>query len=121
MNRIEHCFYSNLCLVIRETYIFTIFIDECTVALCRQASFRRFRNSPNRIKLVGKYAHEASVHIIGGISRRESSRLVIFTGNLNINGFKDLCGQFLFSFIEETFPDFHGCVAINRFWETKVT
>ena len=69
-NRIERYFYSNFCLLVKETYILTIFIDECTVELCRHASFRRFRNSPNRIKLVGKYSHEASVHIIGGISRR---------------------------------------------------
>jgi hypothetical protein len=33
-----------------------------------------------------KYKHETSVHILGGISRRGRTKLMIFTGKLNTAG-----------------------------------
>lgn len=66
-----------------------------------------YKERPNLIKLVGKYQHEASVHIIGAISRRGRSKLMIFTGRLNSDGFQDLCDQFLIPFIREKYPLIH--------------
>ena len=44
--------------------------DECTVQLCQHGSIYRYKDRPDKIKLIGKYKHEAYVHVIGGISRK---------------------------------------------------
>ena len=82
-------------------------MDECTVELVRNGSFYRAKTAPDQIKLVGKYAHETSVHIIGYISRRGRSKLFIFHGSLNSNGKQFLCDRFLLPFIRRTFSTHH--------------
>jgi hypothetical protein len=66
-----------------------------------------YRERPDRIRLVGNYQHEASVHILGAISRRGRSKLMIFTGNFDANGFQLLCNEFLVPFIQRKFPLVH--------------
>ncbi len=177
-NRIERYVYARMCLLTYERFNYHIFVDECTVELSQHGSFYRFRISPDQIKLIGKYSNPASINIIGGISRRGRTRLIVFSGNLNSQGFQDLSNQFVLPFIERTYPNYHSlyldgaghhrsaetteylrlnnvnkikapaqnpielvwndlkfylknkikpntieelCLAINRFWETKVT
>lgn len=111
-NRYERFIYARICLITNEIFLYHIFIDECTVELVRHGSIYRLKEAPHHIKLVGRYAHEASVHIIGGISRRGRTQLLIFHGNLNSNGLQYLSNQFLLPFIQRTYPT-HHCLYID--------
>ena len=61
---------------------------------------------------MSRYAHEASIHIIGAISRRGRTELYIIHGSLNSNGLQYLSDQFLLSFIRRMFPT-HHCLYID--------
>jgi transposase len=106
-NQIERVVFANFCLIYNETFEYVIFLDECTVEMVYEPTSYWYRSSPSHIKLVGKYQHEASVHIIGAISRRGRSNLMIFSNNLNSTGFQVLCDQFLIPFVREKFPIAH--------------
>lgn len=68
-----------------------------------------FRPIPyeTRLGLVGKYTHHISVHVIGAISRRGASRLCVFEGKLDANGFVALNNEYLIPFIRANFPTYH--------------
>ena len=51
------------------------FVDECTVQLCQHGSSYTYKKRPDKIALIGKYKQEASVHVIGGISRKGRTKL----------------------------------------------
>ena len=87
-NRVAHVIFARFCLDYKNSFDYSIFLDECTVEMCHEPRAIWFKERPNKIKLVGKYQHEASVHILGAISRRGRSKLMIFTRNLNANGFQ---------------------------------
>ena len=90
-----------------ELFELAIFLDECTVELCFEPKQSWYKKEPGKIKLVGKYQHEVSVHILGAISRRGPSKLMIFTGKLKAVGFQMLCDEFLIPFIREKYPLVH--------------
>ena len=96
-----------MCLINNEQFEFAIFLDECTVEMTHTPKAFWYRDRPNRIKLVGKYQHPASVHVLGAISRQGRSNLNIFTGKLDSTGFHELCNNFLLPFIRKTFPIMH--------------
>ena len=75
--------------------------------MCHEPKAFWYRERPDQIKLVGKYQHEATVHVLGAISRRGASKLMIFTGKLDAIGFQLLCDEFLVPFIRETYPLVH--------------
>ena len=104
--------YSQVCLLYHERFRFHIFMDECTVELVRHNSFYRMKDSPNQIKLVGRYAHETSVHVIRAISRRGATSLYIIQGSLNSNGLQFLLNRFLLPFIRSEYSD-HHCLYID--------
>ena len=106
-NRYERFIYSMICMRTHERFLNFIFCDECTVHLVRHGSFYRAKEAPNQMRLVGRYSHEASVHIIGAISRRGRTQLIIFTNNLNSRGLQALCDQFLLPFIGQMYPYHH--------------
>ena len=56
---------------------------------------------------IPKYSHEPSVHVIGGISRRGPTSLIVFEGNMDSLAFQNLCTRFLLPFIARTYPDGH--------------
>ncbi len=60
-----------------------------------------------RLRFKGKFKHAPTVHIIGGISRRGPTKLMIFTGNLNANGVMLLFDEFLVPFINRYYPHYH--------------
>ena len=106
-NRIKRILFCNFCLISHDNFDLVIFLDECTVEMMREPKTFWYRDEPNKIRLVGKYQHEASVHILGAISRRGRSQLMIFNGKLDSEGFQNLCDQFLIPFIREKFPLTH--------------
>ncbi len=74
-NQIERYIYAHICLLTSERFLNFIFVDECTVQLCQHGSSYRYKKRPDKIALIGKYKHEASVHVIGGISRKGRTKL----------------------------------------------
>ena len=60
-----------------------------------------------RLGLIGKYKHVASVHVLGGISRKGATQLVIFEGRLDSKKFQRLSRQFLIPFIQLNYPNHH--------------
>ena len=49
----------------------------------------------------------ASIHIVGGISRRGAKILMIFSGYQNAAGFQDLVYDFIISFVNEVYHNYH--------------
>jgi hypothetical protein len=118
-NRIELYIYAQICLLTYERFLNYIFVDECTVQLCQHGSIYRYKDRIDKIKLIGKYKHEASVHVIGGISRKGRTELIIFTGTMDSNGFADCCSQFLIPFIQRYYPVYHQVYLDNAGYHTK--
>ena len=106
-NKFERIIYCKFCLLTNELFELSIFLDECTVELCYESKEFWFRDEPGKIKLVGKYQHQATVHVLGAISRRGPSKLMIFTGKLNAIGFQMLCNEFLIPFVRDKYPLVH--------------
>ena len=71
-NRIARLIFCKFCLLSfqDDAFQYSIFLDKCTVMMVKNAPTQWFRDAPGEIRLVGKYKHETSVHIIGAISRR---------------------------------------------------
>ena len=121
-NRIERVVYCNFCLINGERFFFSIHIDECTVAMNKNGRTQWFRkfSDETRSGLQSKYKHTASVHIIGGISRRGATKLIVFTGKNDSDAFQDLAGDFLIPFIIETYPDHHRIQMDNAKFHTSI-
>jgi hypothetical protein len=67
----------------------------------------RYQPGQIRIGLIGKNSHPISVNIIGGISRKGKTELIIFDNAMNSVGFQQLLGQFLNPFIIEKYTYYH--------------
>jgi hypothetical protein len=82
-NRIERIIFAKLCIDLGERFDNSIFLDECTVSMDKNGKTQWYRKFPGETRLgfKGQYKHTQSVHIIGGISRRGATKLMIFTGN----------------------------------------
>ena len=81
-NRIERFFFAKVSLEFEDKFLDSIFIDESTVQMNKNASTIWYKviSGETRLGLIGKYKHAASVHILGGISRKGPTSLVIFQG-----------------------------------------
>jgi hypothetical protein len=88
-NRIERVAYAKACLKFNETFQETVFIDESTIKCNKNGNMQWYRKNPGETKngLVGKYKHETCVHVIGGISRKGPTNLIIFKGNMKAGKF----------------------------------
>ena len=69
--------------------------------------FRRGLTGETRSGLQAKYKHTASVHVLGGISRRGATQLMIFTSHFNARGFQYLGNSFIVPFVNQVFPEYH--------------
>jgi transposase len=83
-NRIERVVYAKTCQKYNENFNESVFIDESTIQTNRNGNMQWHRKirGETRNGLVGRYKHEASVHVIGGISRKGPTNLIIFKGNM---------------------------------------
>jgi hypothetical protein len=81
-NRTERIAYAYAALAFRDKFTDSIFIDESTVQSTKNAY--KIWNKPfaneTRLGLSEKYAHPISVNLLGGISRRGPTPLVIIKG-----------------------------------------
>lgn len=120
-NRIERIIFCNFCRLTREDFEYSIFIDECTVKMDKNGRFQWYKKRKNQTKsgLVAKYKHTASIHVIGGISRRGRTKLIIFSGNTNTAGFKEVASQFISPFVAEKYSTYHRLHLDNASFHTN--
>ena len=121
-NRIERVIFCNMCKLNKENFDYSIFIDECTVSMTKTGRLQWYRSGiagETRSGLQSKYKHTASVHVIGGISRRGATKLIIFSGKLNTAGFKLLAGKFIIPFVNENYSEYHRLHLDNAAFHTK--
>jgi hypothetical protein len=73
-----------------------IVIDESTVHMMQNGPkhWSQKKSGVTRNGLIGRYSHHASVHVLGGKSRRGDTSLEIFTDRFNTHGFTSLLGDF---------------------------
>ena len=69
--------------------------------------------------LKSKYKHNASIHVIGGISRLGRTKLMIYSGKTNTPGFQELAAEFIIPFVNEAYPDYHRLHFDNASFHTK--
>ena len=90
----------------QEMFDNAIFTDESTIALerHRKKSFRK-KNQPRKMKSIPK--HPLKVHVWGGISKRGSTDIVIFTGILTATRYAEILDAALLPFIRSQYPGGH--------------
>ena len=83
-----------------------IYTDESTIALerHRKKSYRK-RGQPRKMKAIPK--HPLKVHVWGGISKRGSTSIVIFTGILTAIRYADILEAALVPFLQQHYPNGH--------------
>ena len=120
-NRAERIIFCNFCVLTKETFDYSIFIDECTVSMDKNGRFQWYKKRKNQTKsgLVAKYKHTASIHILGGISRLGKTKLMIFSGKVNTAGFKQLADQFIIPFVNDKYSTYHRLHLDNASFHTK--
>ena len=75
-NKIERVIYSKLCKITNERFDFSFFIDEYTISIDKNSKFQFYEkcfSDESRSGLKPKYKHMASIHVMGGISRRRAT------------------------------------------------
>ena len=98
-----------MCKASNINYTDSVFIDETTRQANKNSPMQRFQNFSDvtRRGLIPKYSHEPSVYVIGGISRRGPTPLIVFEGHMDSLGFQSLCDQFLIPVFTTTVPNGH--------------
>ena len=89
-----------------ERFYDVIFTDECTVQLDHHGRLC-FRKEKERRILKQRAKHPAKIHIWGGISMREATRLIMFKGNMNAIKYGKIVEAGLVPFIRTVYPDGH--------------
>lgn len=89
-----------------EQFTDVIFTDECTVQLDHHGRLC-FRKQRELRVLKQRPKHPAKIHIWGGISMRGTTRLVMFTGNMNAVRFGKIIEAALVPFVRTCYPDGH--------------
>ena len=91
-----------------EMYENVIFADECTMQLDRHSQIC-FRKKHQHRLLKPRAKHPAKIHIWGGISYRNATNVIIFTGNMDAPRYKQILEAGLLPFIKKCYPDRHSC------------
>ena len=79
-NRRERIAFANAALAFKDRFFNSIFIDESSVQANKNAAkiwHKKFSNE-TRLGLLERYSHLETVHVIGGISRKGPTPLIIF-------------------------------------------
>lgn len=108
-NRIERVIFARLCLLQNMQFFNTIHLDESLVQATKNGNRMWFQRFPfeTRLGLIGRYPHIFSVQIIGGISRRGRTNLLIYSGRLDSAGFQSCLQRILQPFINQNYPNLH--------------
>ena len=106
-NRAKRLEFCERCLRENEQFDNVIFTDECSIHMENHGklSFHRKWEPP---KLKGRPKHPFKVHVWAGISKRGSTKIIMFTGNMDAHFYvTEILAKGLLPFITETFPNGH--------------
>ena len=112
VNRLKRYIYACFCKIYNETYDDILIIDETTVEI-RLASYKNWNKTSTRLLRaasgkIGKPKHSnVKIHFLGGISRKGLTRLVLFTGKMNSEGFQHYFELGVVPFINQKMPFRH--------------
>ena len=105
-NRVKRYIYACCCKIFNESYEDVIDIDECSVII-RLAGYKNYRKSSSDILRaaggkVGKPKHSTvKIHLLGGISRKGLTPLVMFKKNMDSFDFQHYMTLSVLPFIRE--------------------
>ena len=97
-NKLKRVEWYKQRLLEEETFNNIIFTDKSTVQLenhCRKCF--RWRGAPRKVKY--KFKHPQKVHIWGGISKKDATKIVIFQGIIRATVYRDILRESLIPFI----------------------
>ena len=94
-------------LAAEDTFDDVVFTDECSIEMDCHARIC-FRHVDEPPKLKGRPKHPYKVHVWGGISRRGTTGLVIFTGIMDSTFYtEEILRNTLMPFLRTAYPDGH--------------
>lgn len=103
-NRVKGLEFALNCIEVNESFDDVTFTDECSVHLENHAklSLRRRWELP---KMKGRPKHP-KVHVRAGISKRDATNVLIFTGNMDAESYREhILKNTILPFIREKFLD----------------
>ena len=112
INRLKRFIYACCCKLFNEKYDDVLVIDETTVEV-RLASYKNWRKSSSVLSRavggkIGKPKHSnVKIHLLGGISRKGLSPLVLFTGKMCSVDFQEYLSLGIIPFIRQKMPYRH--------------
>ncbi len=111
-NRVKRYIYGCLCKMFDEKYENVVDIDECSVTI-RMAGYKNYRKHAADILRavggkIGKPKHSnVKIHLLGGISKKGLTPLVLFKGIMRSPDFQHYMRLSVIPFIREKFPYRH--------------
>lgn len=111
INRIKRFGFYSLCMINHENFDDVIFTDETSIEVNVYRNNRWCKYS--KVKKVAKYKHPLKVHAWAGISRRGATRICIFNGIMDSDGFQEILSEFFLPFVNERFPHGHRLMMDN--------
>ena len=118
-NRKERICFANMAKSFKDEFDNSIFIDESTVQATRNAHrmWHKPYGNETRLGLQETYSHLMSVHVIGGISRKGATELLIFNGKVDIIYELEVkfYFKFKFSLLKVVWTDLHLFICLIDF------
>ena len=111
-NRVKRFIYGCCCKIFNETFDDSVNIDECSVVV-RLAGYKNYRKSSSDILRaiggkIGKPKHSPiKIHLLGGISRKGLTPLVMFKGRMYDYDFQHYLTLSVLPFIRQKMPYKH--------------
>ena len=111
-NRVKRYIFCCLCKIFKENYDDVIDIDECSVVI-RLTGYKNYRKHSSDILRavggkIGKPKHSTvKIHLLGGISRKGLTPLVMFKKNMCSPDFQHYLTLSVIPFIAEKMPYRH--------------
>ena len=108
-NRVKRYVYGCFCKLFNEKYENVIDIDECSVVI-RMAGYKNYRKISSDILRavggkIGKPKHSnVKIHLLGGISRKGLTPLVLFKGTMRSPDFQHFMSLSVMPFIRQKSP-----------------
>ena len=105
--------YCKILKGINEDFNDYIFIDETTIEMSNLGRYRWHKKISNETGKNGIYAHNVTVHVLAGISRKGATGAVIFNGKMKAFDFQNLFSLTIIPFINQNFPNGHHLIMDN--------
>jgi hypothetical protein len=111
-NRVKRYIFGCFCKIFKETFDDVICLDESTVEI-RLVGYKNYRKPSSDVLRavggkIGKHKHSnVKIHLLGGISRKGLTPLVVFKGIMLSGAFQKFLSLSLMPFIKKKMPYRH--------------